>query len=181
MDETINYKVADISLADWGRKELDVAEHEMPGLISIRKKYENSKPLAGAKIMGSLHMTIQTAVLIETLVALGAEVRWASCNIFSTQDHAAAAIAMAGVPVFAWKGETLEEYWWCTERALDFGDGVGPDLIVDDGGDATMLIHKGAEIEANPSILNNDFSSEGEDYQELIKLVDQEKEIKIKK
>jgi len=141
------YKVADLSLAEWGRKEISIAEHEMPGLISIRNKYAAGKPLAGVRITGSLHMTIQTAVLIETLVALGAKVRWASCNIFSTQDHAAAAIAAAGVPVFAWKGESLEEYWWCTNQALDFGDGLGPQLVVDDGGDVTLLIHKGYELE----------------------------------
>src|SRR5665213_1202222 len=141
------YKVADISLAEFGRKEIDIAEHEMPGLVSIRNKYAASKPLAGVRITGSLHMTIQTAVLIETLVALGADVRWASCNIFSTQDHAAAAIAAAGVPVFAWKGESLEEYWWCTDQALSHPGGLGPQLIVDDGGDVTLLIHKGYELE----------------------------------
>jgi adenosylhomocysteinase len=140
------YKVADLSLADWGRKEISIAEHEMPGLMAIRRKYAAEKPLAGVRITGSLHMTIQTAVLIETLVELGAKVRWASCNIFSTQDHAAAAIAAAGVPVFAWKGETLEEYWWCTAQALDH-DGKGPQLVVDDGGDVTLLIHKGYELE----------------------------------
>ena len=137
------YLVADMNLADWGRKEIEVSEHEMPGLMALRKKYGEEKPLAGARISGSLHMTIQTAILIETLVALGAEVRWASCNIFSTQDHAAAAIAATGTAVFAWKGETLEDYWWCTKRALTFPDDKGPDLIVDDGGDATLLIHKG--------------------------------------
>ncbi len=168
---TQDYKVKDISLAEWGRKEIEIAEKEMPGLMSIRKKYGAKKPLKGAKIMGSLHMTIQTAVLIETLVELGAKVRWVSCNIFSTQDHAAAAIAKAGVPVFAWKGETLEEYWWCTERALDFGNGSGPDLIVDDGSDATMLIHKGAEVEKNPKLLTKDYSKEGEDYREMMKLL----------
>jgi adenosylhomocysteinase len=143
---TAAYKVADMSLADWGRKEISIAEYEMPGLMSIRNKYAAGKPLAGVRITGSLHMTIQTAVLIETLVALGANVRWASCNIFSTQDHAAAAIAAAGVPVFAWKGESLEEYWWCTNQALDF-NGKGPELVVDDGGDVTLLIHKGYELE----------------------------------
>ena len=148
------YLVADMSLADWGRKEIEVSEHEMPGLMALRKKYGEEKPLAGARISGSLHMTIQTAILIETLVALGAEVRWASCNIFSTQDHAAAAIAEAGTAVFAWKGETLEDYWWCTKRALTFADGKGPDLIVDDGGDATLLIHKGYDCENDPSLLN---------------------------
>ena len=141
------YKVADLSLADWGRKEMDVAEQEMPGLMSIRGKYAAGKPLAGVRITGSLHMTIQTAVLIETLTALGADVRWASCNIFSTQDHAAAAIAVTSVPVFAWKGESLEEYWWCTYQALSFPNGEGPQLVVDDGGDVTLLIHKGYELE----------------------------------
>jgi adenosylhomocysteinase len=145
--EVIPYKVADINLADWGRKEIAIAEHEMPGLMAIRHKYAKDKPLDGVRITGSLHMTIQTAVLIETLVALGASVRWASCNIFSTQDHAAAAIAATGVPVFAWKGESLEEYWWCTYQALAHPDGKGPELIVDDGGDATLLIHKGYELE----------------------------------
>ena len=139
--------VADMSLADWGRKEIEIAEHEMPGLMSVRKKYSIKKPLSGVRITGSLHMTIQTAVLIETLVDLGASVRWASCNIFSTQDHAAAAIAAREIPVFAWKGETLEEYWDCTFRALDHGGQNGPQLIVDDGGDATLLIHKGYELE----------------------------------
>lgn len=143
-----DYKVADISLADWGRKEIDIAEHEMPGLMSIRRKYAATKPLKGARVTGSLHMTIQTAVLIETLADLGADVRWASCNIFSTQDHAAAAIAATGTPVFAWKGETLEEYWDCTLDALSFGNGTqGPELVVDDGGDVTLLIHKGYELE----------------------------------
>jgi adenosylhomocysteinase len=142
-----DYKVADISLAAYGRKEIQLAEHEMPGLMSTRREFADSQPLKGARITGSLHMTIQTAVLIETLVALGAEVRWASCNIFSTQDHAAAAIAEAGIPVFAWKGETLEEYWWCTEQALTWPDGEGPNMILDDGGDATLLVHKGAEFE----------------------------------
>ena len=142
-----DYKVADMSLADWGRKEIDIAEHEMPGLMSIRNKYAAEKPLAGVRITGSLHMTIQTAVLIETLVSLGADVRWASCNIFSTQDHAAAAIAAAGVPVFAWKGETLEDYWECTYQALNHKGGTGPQLVVDDGGDVTLLIHKGYELE----------------------------------
>src|ERR1700751_290322 len=141
------YKVADLALADWGRKEISIAEHEMPGLMSIRGKYAKDKPLAGVRITGSLHMTIQTAVLIETLVDLGADVRWASCNIFSTQDHAAAAIAAAGVPVFAWKGETLEEYWDCTFQALSHKSGKGPQLVVDDGGDVTLLIHKGYELE----------------------------------
>src|ERR1700757_439534 len=145
------YKVADMTLAEWGRKEISIAEHEMPGLMAIRNKHAADRPLAGVRVSGSLHMTIQTAVLIETLVSLGAEVRWASCNIFSTQDHAAAAIAAAGVPVFAWKGETLEEYWWCTDRALswpaDAGGSTGPNMILDDGGDATLLVHKGVEFE----------------------------------
>ena len=142
-----DYKVRDIGLAEFGRKEIDIAEHEMPGLMATREKYGKVKPLQGVRIMGSLHMTIQTAVLIETLVDLGAEVRWVSCNIFSTQDHAAAAIAARGIPVFAWKGETLEEYWWCTWKALVNPQGLGPQLIVDDGGDATLLIHKGYELE----------------------------------
>jgi adenosylhomocysteinase len=144
---SLDYKVADMTLAEFGRKEISIAEHEMPGLMATRAKYGPSKPLAGVKIMGSLHMTIQTAVLIETLVELGADVRWCSCNIFSTQDHAAAAIAAAGIPVFAWKGETLEDYWDCTWNALTWPDGSGPDQIVDDGGDATLLIHKGVELE----------------------------------
>lgn len=148
------YKVADISLAGFGRKEIDIAEHEMPGLMAIRKKYASEKPLEGARVMGSLHMTIQTAVLIETLVELGADVRWASCNIFSTQDHAAAAIAAAGIPVFAWKGETLEEYWWCTEMALRFPEGRGPNLIVDDGGDASLLVHMGYQAENDSSVID---------------------------
>ncbi|MEY2497273.1 MAG: adenosylhomocysteinase [Verrucomicrobiota bacterium] len=142
-----DYKVRDITLADWGRKEISIAEKEMPGLMAIREKYAVSKPLAGVRVTGSLHMTIQTAVLIETLVALGAHVRWASCNIFSTQDHAAAAIAKTGVAVFAWKGESLEEYWWCTNQAISFPDGKGPQLVVDDGGDVTLFIHKGYELE----------------------------------
>jgi adenosylhomocysteinase len=154
MDETDNYKVKDLSLAEFGRKEIDIAEKEMPGLMATRKKYGPDKPLKGIKIMGSLHMTIQTAVLIETLVELGADVRWASCNIFSTQDHAAAAVAKAGVPVFAWKGETLEDYWNCTLKALTWPDGSGPDQIVDDGGDATLLIHRGYKAEDSPSILD---------------------------
>src|SRR3982075_1489380 len=145
--KTNDYKVADISLADFGRREINIAEQEMPGLMSIRRKYSASKPLKGVRVTGSLHMTIQTAVLIETLVELGATVRWASCNIFSTQDHAAAAIAETGVPVFAWKGESLEEYWWCTYQAISHADGKGPQLVVDDGGDATLLIHKGYELE----------------------------------
>ena len=152
--ESLPYKVKDIGLADYGRKEIEIAEKEMPGLMAIRNKYSKEKPLKGARITGSLHMTIQTAVLIETLVELGADVRWASCNIFSTQDHAAAAIAEAGVPVFAWKGETLEEYWWCTAQALNFPEGKGPNLIVDDGGDATLLVHKGYQAEEDTSLLD---------------------------
>jgi len=144
---TGDFKVADLSLAAFGRKEIQLAEHEMPGLMAIRREYAERQPLKGARITGSLHMTIQTAVLIETLVALGAEVRWASCNIFSTQDHAAAAIAEAGVPVFAWKGETLEEYWWCLEQTVRWPDGAGPNMILDDGGDVTLLVHKGVEFE----------------------------------
>jgi adenosylhomocysteinase len=150
------YKIADISLADFGRKEIEIAEKEMPGLMALRRKYAAEQPLKGARITGSLHMTIQTAVLIETLVALGGDVRWASCNIFSTQDHAAAAIAATGVPVFAWKGETIEEYWWCTDMALRFPDGKGPNLIVDDGGDASLLVHKGYYAEENPEMLNRE-------------------------
>ncbi len=153
VDKNLAYKVADINLAEWGRREIEIAEKEMPGLMSIRRKYAKDKPLQGARITGSLHMTIQTAVLIETLVELGADVRWASCNIFSTQDHAAAAIAAEGIPVFAWKGETLDEYWWCTNQALTFPDGDGPDMIVDDGGDATLLIHKGFDIENDAELL----------------------------
>ena len=148
------FKVADLSLAGWGRKEISIAEHEMPGLMSIRLKYAQQKPLAGVRITGSLHMTIQTAVLIETLTDLGASVRWASCNIFSTQDHAAAAIAARGIPVFAWKGESLEEYWWCTDQALSHPEGKGPELVVDDGGDATLLIHKGYELESGSQWVN---------------------------
>src|SRR6201994_5141149 len=142
-----DYAVRDLSLAEWGRKTIEISEHEMPGLMAIRKKYGPQKPLKGVRVTGSLHMTIETAVLIETLVELGASVRWASCNIFSTQDHAAAAIAAAGVPVFAWKGESLEEYWWCTDQALRHEGGLGPQLVVDDGGDVTLLIHKGYELE----------------------------------
>lgn len=159
---TLPYKVADIKLADFGRKEIDLAEHEMPGLMALRKKYGATKPLKGARIMGSLHMTIQTAVLIETLVALGAEVRWCSCNIYSTQDHAAAAIAAAGVPVFAWKGETLDEYWWCTLQALNFAGGKGPTVIVDDGGDATMMIHIGYDAESSAEVIDKPAHAEDE-------------------
>jgi adenosylhomocysteinase len=175
----LEYKIKDIKLAGWGRKEIEIAEKEMPGLMAIRKKYASQKPLKGAKITGSLHMTIQTAVLIETLVALGAKVRWASCNIFSTQDHAAAAIVKIGVPVFAWKGESLADYWWCTERALDFGNGAGPDLIIDDGGDATLMIHKGVEVEKLPrtprlrsgQVLDTDYTDQSEDVRELMKIL----------
>ncbi|HEX3877722.1 MAG TPA: adenosylhomocysteinase [Bryobacteraceae bacterium] len=157
-----DFKVADLSLAEWGRKEITIAESEMPGLMSIRRKYATEKPLAGVRVTGSLHMTIQTAVLIETLADLGASVRWASCNIFSTQDHAAAGIAASGVPVFAWKGETLEEYWWCTYQALSHVDGKGPQLIVDDGGDATLLIHKGYELENGSDWVNSPSASHEE-------------------
>lgn len=160
--KTQEYKVKDLSLADWGRKEIKLAETEMPGLMSLRKKYGKEKPLKGTRITGSLHMTIQTAVLIETLVELGAEVRWASCNIFSTQDHAAAAIAKGGIPVFAWKGETLEEYWWCTLQALSFPNGEGPTSIVDDGGDATLLIHWGYKAENDPTFLDTPSQTEEE-------------------
>ena len=169
--ETTDYKVADLSLADWGRKEISIAEHEMPGLMSIRRKYAAQKPLKGVRVTGSLHMTIQTAVLIETLVDLGADVRWASCNIFSTQDHAAAAIAAAGVPVFAWKGETLEEYWDCTYKALTHGD-KGPQLVVDDGGDVTLLIHKGYELENGDTWVNTPSSNHEEQViKDLLKKV----------
>ncbi len=159
----MQYKVKDISLAEFGRKEIEIAEREMPGLLAIRKKYSQEKPLKGARITGSLHMTIQTAVLIETLAALGADVRWASCNIFSTQDHAAAAIAASGIPVFAWKGETLEEYWWCTAQALTFPEGKGPNLIVDDGGDASLLVHIGYKAENNADVLSKKASSREEE------------------
>ena len=155
---------------------MEIAEKEMPGLMTIRRKYSSTKPLQDVKITGSLHMTIQTAVLIETLVDLGAKVRWASCNIFSTQDHAAAAIAAAGVPVFAWKGETLAEYWWCTEQALNFGDGEGPDLIVDDGGDASLMIHQGVDVEKDPGLLEKNHSDQEQDFQELIKVLKKEYE-----
>ncbi|MGM5482413.1 MAG: adenosylhomocysteinase [Nanobdellota archaeon] len=164
-----DYKIKDINLAQWGRKEIEIAEKEMPGLLATREKYGKSKPLKGAKISGSLHMTIQTAVLIETLVELGAQVRWASCNIFSTQDHAAAAIAKSGIPVFAWKGETLEEYWETLENALTFPDGTGPDLIVDDGGDATLMVHQGVTFEKNPGLFDKDYEESPEDFRELVK------------
>ena len=153
IDTNLDYKVKDINLAEWGRKEIEIAEKEMPGLMAIRRQYSEEKPLEGVRISGSLHMTIQTAVLIETLTELGADVRWSSCNIFSTQDHAAAAVASRGVPVFAWKGETIDEYWWCTAQALSFPGGKGPQLVVDDGGDATLLLHKGVAVEKNPELL----------------------------
>lgn len=165
MNQEPDYKIKDINLAEFGRKEIEIAEKEMPGLMATRRKYGNGKPLRGKKITGSLHMTIQTAVLIETLKELGADLRWSSCNIFSTQDHAAAAIAEAGVPVFAWKGESLADYWKCTYRALTWPDGTGPNLVVDDGGDATLMIHRGYAAEDNPSIL--EVETEGEDEAEL--------------
>jgi adenosylhomocysteinase len=171
----VDYKVSDMSLADWGRKEITMAEHEMPGLMTIRRKYAGEKPLAGVRITGSLHMTIQTAVLIETLADLGARVRWASCNIFSTQDHAAAAIAAAGVPVFAWKGESLEDYWWCTYMAISHPDGNGPQLVVDDGGDATLLIHKGYELENGSGWVNTPSSNREESViKDLLKKIHSE-------
>src|SRR5471030_1063840 len=178
-----DYIVRDFSLAEWGRKELAVAEHEMPGLMSVRQKYAKAKPLKGVRITGSLHMTIQTAVLIETLVAVGAQVRWASCNIFSTQDHAAAAVAVGrtgtpehpkGIPVFAWKGETLEEYWWCTEQALMWPDGTGPNMLLDDGGDATLLIHKGAEFEKAGKIPAFNSKNDPEEWGVILDLLRQE-------
>ncbi|MEO8596876.1 MAG: adenosylhomocysteinase [Candidatus Solibacter sp.] len=172
INQTADYKVADMSLADWGRKEIVIAESEMPGLMSIRRKYADAKPLAGVRITGSLHMTIQTAVLIETLVDLGASVRWASCNIFSTQDHAASAIAATGVPVYAWKGESLEEYWWCTYQAVTHPGGQGPQLVVDDGGDVTLLIHKGYELENGGDWVNTPSGSHEEDViKDLLKKV----------
>jgi adenosylhomocysteinase len=177
-ETTKDYNVRDITLADFGRKEIDIAEKEMPGLMATREKYGPEKPLDGVKIMGSLHMTVQTAVLIETLIELGADIRWCSCNIFSTQDHAAAAIAAAGVPVFAWKGETLEEYWDCTFKALTWSDGSGPDQIVDDGGDATLLIHKGVELENGSDWVNTESESEEEQViKDLLKRVQSEKPI----
>ena len=178
-EQALDYKIADISLHEWGRKEIELAEREMPGLMACREEYGDSKPLSGQRIMGSLHMTIQTAVLIETLVELGADVRWCSCNIFSTQDHAAAAVAVGpngtaddprGVPVFAWKGESLEEYWWCTEQALNFGDGDGPTQIVDDGGDATLLIHKGYEYEEAGEV-PDESTADNEEFAEVLKLL----------
>ena len=176
--EVLDYKVADISLAEFGRKEIEIAEKEMPGLMATRRKYAGKFPLKGARISGSLHMTIQTAVLIETLVDLGAEVRWASCNIFSTQNHAAAAIAKSGVPVFAWKGETLEEYWWCTRQILEFEGGKGPNLIVDDGGDATLLIILGYKIENNPELLEKTPGNAEEKalYQQLREVFEEDKQ-----
>ena len=175
MTDKQDYRVADIDLADWGRREISIAEHEMPGLMATRSKYSQEKPLKSVRIMGSLHMTIQTAVLIETLVELGADVRWCSCNIFSTQDHAAAAIAVTGVPVFAWKGETLEEYWQCTLDALTWPDGSGPELIVDDGGDATLLIHKGAELEEGDDWISSDSDSQEEQViKDLLKSVNKD-------
>jgi adenosylhomocysteinase len=165
-----DFQVADVGLADFGRKEIELAEHEMPGLMALRDRYSASKPLTGARITGSLHMTIQTAVLIETLVALGAQVRWASCNIFSTQDHAAAAIAAAGIPVFAWKGETLEEYWDCTEKALRWPDGGGPNMILDDGGDATLVVHRGVEFEKAGQVPDPK-SADSEEFEIILKLL----------
>ena len=175
----LDFKVADLSLAEFGRKEIRLAEHEMPGLMKTREEFAAQQPLKGAKIMGSLHMTVQTAVLIETLTALGAEVRWVSCNIFSTQDHAAAAVVVGpngtpedpqGVPVFAWKGETLEEYWWCTEQALTWPDGGGPNMILDDGGDATLLVHKGAEFERAGAVPDPE-SAESEEFKIVLDLL----------
>src|SRR5512135_2956843 len=180
------YKVKDLSLAEFGRKEIRLAEQEMPGLMALRRQYGSAKPLAGARVMGSLHMTIQTAVLIETLTELGADVRWVSCNIFSTQDHAAAAVVVGrpetggtpdkpkGVPVFAWKGETLEEYWWCTSEALEWPDGTGPTLIVDDGGDATLLVHKGQEFEAAGKVPAFDPKNDPEEWGVILELVRKE-------
>src|SRR5688500_9751119 len=177
------FKVADLSLAEWGRKEIRLAEHEMPGMMAVREEYKGKKPLKGAKVMGSLHMTIHTAVLIETLVDLGADVRWVSCNIFSTQDHAAAAVAVGrdgtpenpkGVPVFAWKGETLEEYWWCTELALVWPDGTGPNMLLDDGGDATLLVHKGAAFEKAGKIPALDPKNDPEEWGVILELLRRE-------
>jgi adenosylhomocysteinase len=181
------FKVKDLDLADWGRKEIRLAEHEMPGLMAIRAEYRGARPLSGAKIMGSLHMTVQTAVLIETLVDLGAEVRWVSCNIFSTQDHAAAAVAVGpngtmehprGVAVFAWKGETLEEYWWCTEQALMWPDGSGPNLLLDDGGDATLLVHRGAEFERDEHVPAFDPDTDPEEWEVILNLLREEQRLR---
>src|SRR4051812_5525467 len=186
VDNRQDFKVADLSLAEFGRKEITLAEHEMPGLMAIRKEFAETQPLAGARVTGSLHMTVQTAVLIETLVALGAEVRWASCNIFSTQDHAAAAVAVgpngtvdnpSGVPVFAWKGETLEEDWWCTEQALTWPGGSGPNLLLDDGGDATLLVHKGAEYEAAGAIPGFDAEKEPEEWGIILDLLREQQKL----
>ncbi len=163
-----DYKVADLELADYGRNEIRLAEHEMPGLMATRREYAESKPLAGARIVGSLHMTVQTAVLIETLVELGAEVRWASCNIFSTQDHAAAAIAAAGIPVFAWKGETLDEYWWCIDQTFRWPNGEQPNMILDDGGDATLYLHKGAEFERAGAVPDPE-GADNEEFQVILR------------
>ena len=168
LDSSADYKIADINLADWGRKEIAIAEVEMPGLMALRDEFGAQQPLKGARITGSLHMTIQTAVLIETLVALGAEVRWASCNIYSTQDHAAAAIAASGVPVYAWKGESIEEYWWCTEQALSWPDGGMPNMILDDGGDATLLLHKGVEFEKAGAVP----AAKADDNEEWVAILD---------
>src|SRR5579884_194698 len=174
-----DFKVADLSLAEFGRKEIQLAEHEMPGLMAVRAEYADAQPLRGARITGSLHMTIQTAVLIETLVALGAEVRWCSCNIFSTQDHAAAAVVVGpegtaedprGVPVYAWKGETLEEYWWCTEQVLSWPDGAGPNMILDDGGDATLLVHMGTDFERAGAVPNPD-EADNEELAVILRLL----------
>jgi len=169
VENELQYKIADIALAEWGRKEIEIAEKEMPGLMAIRAKFSAEKPLKDVRIMGSLHMTIQTAVLIETLKELGANVRWASCNIFSTQDHAAAVVAASGTPVFAWKGETLEEYWWCAKQALSFPGGLGPQLIVDDGGDATLMMHKGFKAEEDASFFDDE--PESEEEEEILKLL----------
>ncbi len=180
INESPNYKVADLGLADWGRREIKLAEHEMPGLMALRERYRASRPLSGLRIMGSLHMTIQTAVLIETLTELGADVRWVSCNIFSTQDHAAAAVVVGpsgttdnpqGIPVFAWKGETLEEYWWCTQQALVWPDGSGPQQIVDDGGDATLLLHKGLEFEKKGKVPDPNSASDSEEWIVVLNLL----------